>query len=54
MRARSVNKKTFVQAFAMGLIGGPLCWIAGMGGGDLLWCCVAMFLTPILVDVLKS
>ena len=51
-----ITKKVWIQCFALGLIGGPIMWVANQMTSNrppFWWCCVGMFLAPLVVEVLR-
>jgi hypothetical protein len=54
--SEKITKRTLFQAVVLALIAGPLCYIIfpdKHGIGDFVWCCVAMFLAPFIVDLIR-
>lgn len=64
-----MTKKTFIQAGVFGLVLGPAMWFfntliepdkqatlfaPSIESTNLIWCCIAMFLAPVLIDFLGT
>jgi len=54
--SQKITRRTIFQSIVLGLVAGPICFFLfpdKHGVGDFVWCCVAMFLAPLIVDLIR-